>query len=176
MPTVTPTAARDQVAPALAKAQETLTETVLPAVVSALAVAKTKGSDLLDADVTTEAKRRGVAVLKAAKGETFLAPAAKKRRFGFGFGMLALGTGIGVGISYLMKKMSAPVESYQYTPSTSLTMPVPSGTDSGVSTTGATTATTGTGSGTGAGGTDSATPAGTATEDIDLRTGAPTTT
>jgi hypothetical protein len=168
MPTVTPTSARDQVAPALQKAQETLTDTVLPAVRDALAIALEKGAAVLDSDTATEAKRRSVAVVKAAKGESFVA--APARRWRFGLGMIAIGTGIGFGFSYLAKKLAAPVDSYQYTPSTPA-MPVPSGTDGGVDTgfTGETT------TGTNAGGTASAVPAGTATDNIDLRTGAPST-
>ena len=154
MPTATKTAvrdARDQVAPTLQKAQETLTDTVLPAVVSALAVAKEKGAELLDSDTALEAKRRSAAVVRAARGDTVIATTG--RRWRFGLGMLAAGAGIGYGIAFVLKKLATPVESYQHTLS-----PVPSGTVTGD-----------TGFGTGAA------PAGTPTQDIDLEAGAPST-
>ncbi|HEU0131269.1 MAG TPA: hypothetical protein VFQ85_09805 [Mycobacteriales bacterium] len=157
MPTISRTNARDQVAPALAKAQDTLTDTVLPAVRDALALARDKGADLLDSDAALEAKRRSVAVVKAARGETFVAPAA--RRWRFGLGMIAIGGGIGFAIAWVAKKLAAPVESY-----TTGTLPVPSGTDGGLTTFDGTAA------------SDGAAPAGTAIEDIDLTAGQPTNT
>jgi hypothetical protein len=163
MPKATPTIARDQVAPTLQKAQETLTDTVLPAVRDALALAREKSVELLDSDTALEAKRRGRAVVHAAAGRPVVAPAGKRWRFGFG--MIALGTGIGFGVSYLMKRLAAPVDSYTYQP------PFPSGTDGGTMETGNVTTTSGsTAMGTSA---DGAT-AGTPNESIDLRSGAPT--
>ena len=151
MPTLTRTAARDtareQVAPTLQKAQETLTDTVLPAVRDALVLAREKSAELLDSDAALEAKRRGIAVLRAAKGDAVVAAPTRLRRFRFGLGMIAVGTAIGGGIAYLMRRMSAPVDTYHHT------MPVPSGTDGGAATD-TTTGATGTG--------------------IDLRAGAPT--
>jgi hypothetical protein len=145
MPTVKP---RDQVAPTLQKAQETLTDTVLPAVRDALAVARDKSAELLDSDAALEAKRRGINVLRAAKGDTVLVATPKRRRFRIGFRGIAILAAAGGGIAYFVKRLSTPVETYHHT------MPVPSGTDGG------TTATTGT----------------TTDENIDLRAGAPTTT
>lgn len=172
MRTALPNAARDTVAPTLHKAQDTLTETVLPAVRDALAVLAERGNDLLDSDVTTEARRRGKAVVKAAKGEAVVAPA---RRWRFGLGMLAAGAALGVAIATVLKKLSSPVDAY------TTTSPVPSGTDGGIATETGDTGTTLTGGGidgvtTGAGGTTAAgaSPAGTAVDDIDLRSGAPT--
>lgn len=165
MRTVTPTAARETVAPTLHKAQDTLTDTVLPAVRGALATAAVKGADLLDSDVALEARRRGVAVVKAAKGDALVVPTAS-RRWKFGLGMLFAGAGLGLAFNWIAKKLATPVESYTHT------MPVPSGTDGGVTTdtTSETTATTTTAGGN-TGGT--AAPAGTAIDDIDLRTGSP---
>lgn len=160
MPTLRATAARnaarDTVAPALQKAQGAVTTTVVPAVVSGLTVAKTKGAGLLDADVTHEARRRGSAIVKAARGETFAA--APARRWKFGLGMVTLGTGLGFAVAWLMKRLSTPVESY--TTGTS-TMPVPSGTDGGVTTP--------------VPSADGAAPSGTPTNEINLSAGAPTT-
>ena len=171
MRTALPNAARDTVAPTLHKAQDTLTETVLPAVRDALAAVAERGSDLLDSDVSTEARRRALAVVKAAKGDLVLVPA--KRRWGFGLGMLAAGAVLGAAIVTVAKKLSGPVDSY------TTTSPVPSGTDGGVATDGPSDTLTGGGIDgvtTGAGGTiaTGAAPAGTATDDIDLRSGAPT--
>ena len=159
MRTALPNAARDTVAPTLHKAQDTLTETVLPAIRDALAVAAERGSDLLDSDVTTEARRRGRAVVKAAKGE--LPVVTTPRRWRFGIGMLAAGTVFGVALATIVKKLAKPVDSY------TATSPVPSGTDGGLTTDGTT--------GTAAGGTTTAgaATAGTPVEDVDLRSGAP---
>jgi hypothetical protein len=143
MPTVK---TRDQVAPTLQKAQETLTDTVLPAVRDALAVARDKSVELLDSDAALEAKRRGINVLRAAKGDTALVAPVKTRRFRIGFRTLALIAAAGGGIAFLVKRLSTPVETYHHT------MPVPSGTDGGTT-------------------TDTM-----ADENIDLRAGAPTTT
>jgi hypothetical protein len=158
MPTVTTTRdrvrdqVRDQAAPTLHKAQETLTETVLPAVVAALATAKEKGVELLDSDAALEAKRRSAAVVRAARGDAVVVAATRGRRFRFGFGMLALGAGIGYAISYAAKRLSTPVESYTHTLS-----PAPSGTVSS--------------------GASAGSPDGTSsTQDIDLGAGAPTNT
>ncbi|HVF04426.1 MAG TPA: hypothetical protein VNA20_06275 [Frankiaceae bacterium] len=171
MRTALPNAARDTVAPTLHKAQDTLTETVLPAVRDALAVLAERGNDLLDSDVTTEARRRGKAVVKAAKGEVIVPSPA--RRWRFGLGMLAAGAALGVAIATVLKKLSGPVDSY------ATTSPVPSGTDGGVTTGTDTAETTLTGGGidgvtTGSGGKTTASPPGTAVDDIDLRSGAPT--
>jgi hypothetical protein len=151
MPTVKP---RDQVAPTLQKAQDTLTDTVLPAVRDALAVARDKSVELLDSDAALEAKRRGINVLRAAKGDTVLVATPAKRRFRFGFKTFALIAAAGGGIAYFVKRLSTPVETYHHT------MPVPSGTDGGTTTDTTTGTTTGT----------------TTDENIDLRAGAPTTT
>ncbi|HEV2888896.1 MAG TPA: hypothetical protein VGX28_00820 [Frankiaceae bacterium] len=160
MPTLRATAARnaarDTVTPALQKAQGAVTTTVVPAVVTGLTVAKAKGSDLLDSDVALEARRRGSAIVKAAKGETF-ATTAPSRRWRFGLGMVTIGTGLGFAIAWLMKRLSTPVESY--TTGTS-TLPVPSGTDGGVTTPVASA--------------DGAAPSGTPTNEINLSAGAPT--
>jgi hypothetical protein len=146
MRTVTRKDARDTVTPTLHRAQETLTDTVLPTVRDAFSTARDKSIDLLDSDVAHEARRRGLAVVKAAKGEPMFVP---RKRWRFGLGMITLGAGIGVGLAWVARRLTAPIESYA--------MPVPSGTDGGL----ATTATTRTGA--------------TAAEDIDLRSGAPTT-
>lgn len=161
MRTVTPTAARETVAPTLQKAQETLNDTVLPALRGALATAAVKGSDILDSDVALEARKRGVAVVKAAKGEALIVPTAG-RRWRFGFGMLLAGAGLGYAFTWIAKRLQTPVQSYTHT------MPVPSGTDGGLTTE----------NGTGLNGTavsTDAAPAGTAIEDIDLRSGSPST-
>ena len=160
MPTLRATAARDSVAPALHKAQDTVTTTVVPAVVTGLTVAKTKGSELLASDVATEARRRGTAIVKAAKGDTIVT--APVRRWRFGLGMIAIGSGVGFGLAWLMRRLSTPVESY--TSGTS-TMPVPSGTDGGNVT----------GNVTPVASPDGAVPAGTPTNEINLSAGAPTT-
>jgi hypothetical protein len=131
MRTVTPTATRD-----------TLSDTVIPAMRDALTTAREKSAELLDSDVAHEARRRGLAVVKAAKGEAVVAPT--RRGWRFGLGMIALGTCAGAAIMWLVRRLGTPVESYTHT------MPVPSGTDGGTAT-----------------GT-------TSTEDIDLRSGAPT--
>jgi hypothetical protein len=160
MRTVTPTAARDTVTPALHKAQETLTDTVLPTVRDAFATAKVKSADLLDSDLALEARRRGFAMVKAAKGETSIV-ATPGRRWRFGLGMIATGTAFGFAIAWIARKLSTPVESYTHT------MPVPSGTDGGtVPATGNVTTT--------ANGTPHA-PSGTPTNEINLSAGAPTT-
>lgn len=155
MPTLRATAARDTVAPALQKAQGAVTTTVVPAVVTGFAAAKAKSTDLLDSDITTEVRRRGTAIVKAAKGETVVAPASRWR---FGLGMVAAGTGLGFAIAWLVRKLTTPVESY--TSGTS-TMPVPSGTDGGTVTTPVA-------------GTATAAPSGTPTNEINLSAGAPT--
>lgn len=155
MPTLRATAARDTVAPALHKAQGAVTTTVVPAVVTGLTVAKAKGSDFLDSDVALEARRRGSAIVKAARGDTFVTTPA--RRWRFGLGMIAIGTGIGFGFAWLAKRLSTPVESY--TSGTS-TMPVPSGTDGGTVKPVASP--------------DGAVPSGTPTNEINLSAGAPT--
>ena len=166
MRTVTPTAARETVAPTLHKAQDTLTDTVLPAVRGVLATAAVKGADILDSDVALEERRRGVAVVKAAKGDALIVPTAS-RRWKFGLGMLFAGAGLGLAFNWIAKKLATPVESYTHT------MPVPSGTDGGLTTDSFDTSdtTAGTTAGGNTGGT--AAPAGTAIDDIDLRTGSP---
>src|SRR5829696_1202797 len=88
------TAARDTVAPTLHKAQETLTDTVLPAVRDTLIAARERSNDLLTSNAAHEAKRRGLAVVQAARGDTFVVP-TRRRRWRFGLGMLALGGAIG---------------------------------------------------------------------------------
>lgn len=159
MRTVNPTAARDTVTPALHKAQETLTDTVLPTVRDAFSTAKVKGADLLDSDLALEARRRGFAMVKAAKGETALVTPA--RRWRFGLGMVATGTALGFVAAWIARRLATPVESYTHT------MPVPSGTDGGtVPATGNVTTT--------ANGTPHA-PSGTPTDEINLSAGAPTT-
>ena len=163
MRTVSKTAARDTVTPTLHKAQETFTDSVLPTVRDAFTTAREKGVEFLDSDIALEARRRGIAVVKAAKGDT--AVTAPKRRIKFGFGMLIVGSGLGYAIAWAAKRLATPVESYTHT------MPVPSGTDGGMTTTDTTTAT-----GTmGARRTTPATPATGSDENIDLRSGAPTT-
>jgi hypothetical protein len=156
MPTLSATAARDTVAPALQKAQGAVTTTVVPAVVTGLGVAKAKGTELLDSDLTTEVRRRGSAIVKAAKGETLVTPSASRWRFGLG--MVAAGTGLGFAIAWLVRKLTTPVDSY--TSGTS-TMPVPSGTDGGNVTTPVA-------------GDATAAPSGTPTNEINLSAGAPT--
>ena len=152
MRTVMPNAARDTVVPTLHKAQETLNGTVLPVVRDTLTTVRERGGDLLDTDVALEARRRGTAVFRAAKGEVGVTPVRSKR---FGFGMLALGTGLGIAVMWIAKRLTAPVDTYTQT------MPVPSGTDGGT-----TTQTVGTSA-------NGAAPAGTAAEDIDLTAGSP---
>ena len=112
--TVTTTNARDK-----------LNDTVLPAVSTALGTAKTKGAELLDSDAAWEARRRGKAVLRAARGDAAVV-AAPKRRFGRGFGLLALGTAFGVGLAWAAKRLATPVDTYSAT--TTETTPAPSGT------------------------------------------------
>lgn len=177
MRTVLPNAARrDTVVPTLQKAQETLTDTVLPAVRDALVIARERGTELIDNDVTHEARRRGVAVVKAARGDLVI---PTPRPWKWGIGMLAFGAGLGVAATWLARRLATPIDSY------TSTMPVASGTDGGVQT-GATDGrftgaggtangvATGPGTGTGTGGTTGAAPAGTPNERIDLRSGAPT--
>lgn len=149
-------AARDTVAPALHKAQGAVTTTVVPAVVTGLTVARTKGGDLLDSDVALEARRRGAAIVKAARGETFVATPA--RRWRFGLGMIAIGTGFGFAVAWIARRLATPVESY--TTGTS-TLPVPSGTDGGTVTKPERSL-------------DGAAPSGTPTNEINLSAGAPT--
>jgi hypothetical protein len=72
--------------------------------------------------------------------------------------MIAIGTGIGVGVSYLMRRLATPIDSYQQH-----TMPVPSGTDGDAMPSFERT----TAGSNGSGSTDTA--------NIDLRSGAPTT-
>jgi hypothetical protein len=112
MPTLRRTAvreaavAREQVAPALQKAQETLSDTVLPAVRDALAIAREKSEELLDSDAALEAKRRGRAVVQAARGNVVAVP--KARRWRFGLGMVALGAMAGFGVTYARRFLSRP--------------------------------------------------------------------
>jgi hypothetical protein len=131
MPTVT-TTARDQ---------------VLPAVRNGLTTAKTKGGELLTSDAAYEARRRGAAVVKAARGEPVIVT-SPGRRWTFGLGMLALGGALGAGALWLARRfmVSAPYESERTTFHEGA---MPSG---NVTTTGS-----------------------TANEDIDLRAGAPST-
>jgi hypothetical protein len=114
MPTVT-TTARDQVTPALHKGRETLTDTVLPAVRTGLTTARSKGGDLLASDAAAEAKRRGVAVVKAARGEPIVT--SPGRRWTFGLGMLALGGAIGAGALWVARRFmtQAPYEPMERT-------------------------------------------------------------
>jgi hypothetical protein len=156
MPTFRATAARDTVAPALHKAQGAVTTTVVPAVVGGLTVAKTKGGELLDSDIALEARRRGIAIVRAAKGDTLVVPTAG-RRWRFGLGMIGLGTGLGFAVAWLMRRLSTPVESY--TSGTS-TMPMPAGTEGG----NVTPVPSDLG----------AAPSGTPTNEINLSAGAPT--
>jgi hypothetical protein len=157
MPTLRATAARDTVAPALHKAQGAVTTTVVPAVVTGLTVAKTKGGELLESDVALEARRRGAAMFKAAKGETaFTTPTPKRWRFGMG--MITIGAGLGFAIAWIAKRLQTPVESYT---SGASTMPVPSGTDGGNVVTPVPSI-------------DGAEPSGTPTNEINLSAGAPT--
>lgn len=154
-------AARDTVTPTLHKAQETLTDTVLPTVRDALSTARGKSADLLDSDVAHEARRRGIAVLKAAKGEAVVAPA--RRGWRFGLGMLTLGTAFGVAATWIARRLQVRQDDDMWSP-------VPSGT--------VTTDTTASGTATGnpvAGVTTQGgpVPAGTPAEDIDLATGSP---
>jgi hypothetical protein len=158
MRSVTTTAARDKATPALHKAQDTLTDTVLPTVRDAFSTARVKGADLLDSDFALEARRRGFAVVQAAKGDTLVTRPA--RRWRFGLGMVTLGTAFGFAAAWAARRLSAPVESYTHT------MPVPSGTDGGtVPATGNVT--------TGINGSTPA-PSGTPTDEINLSAGAPT--
>ena len=159
MRSVNTTAARDTVTPALHKAQDTLTDTVLPTVRDAFFTAKVKGAEMLDSDLALEARRRGFAVVKAAKGDTYVTTPA--RRWRFGLGMITLGTAFGFAAAWAAKRLATPVESYTHT------MPVPSGTDGGtVPATGNVT--------TGIDGTTPA-PSGTPTDEINLSAGARTT-
>ena len=156
MRTVSKTAARDTVTPTLHKAQETFTDSVLPTVRDAFTTAREKGVEFLDSDIALEARRRGLAVMKAAKGDTAVTM-PKKRRFRFGFGMLLAGSGLGYAIAWAAKRLATPVDSYTHT------MPVPSSTDGGT-----------TASANGTMGARRVTPATGAGENIDLRSGAPT--
>jgi hypothetical protein len=141
MPTLRHTAtrdaanARDQVGPALLKAQETLTDTVLPALRDALVVAREKSSELLASDAAHEARRRGIAVVQAARGDTVVVP--KSRRWRFGLGMIALGGAVGFAVTSFLRRMadSSSTTSPEAFPS------FPSGTDGGVETTSSSTAT-----------------------------------
>ena len=161
MPTLRATAARDTVAPALHKAQGAVTTTVVPAVVSGLATAKAKGGELLESDVALEARRRGLAMLHAAKGETFETRPA--RRWRFGLGMITIGTGIGFAVAWIGRRLATPIDTYT---SGASTLPVPSGTDGGTTTTGNVTPVTS---------ADGSAPSGTPTNEINLSAGAPTT-
>jgi hypothetical protein len=135
MPTVRRTAAReaaaakDQVAPALQKAQETLTDTVLPAVRDALTAAREKGGELLDSDAALEARRRGLAMMMAARGNAVVVP--KARRWRFGLGMIALGGAVGFGVASFLRRLAVPEQ--QPFPA------FPSGTDGDVATTSSST-------------------------------------
>lgn len=126
----TVTTARDQVTPTLQKGRETLTDTVLPAVRDTLSLAKEKGTVLLESDAAAEAKRRSLAVLRAAKGDVTVV-SATKRRWRFGLGMLAIGGGIGYGVAWVMRRFANPSYDTTYT---GMTTPV-----SNVTTTPATT-------------------------------------
>lgn len=148
MRTATRHAARDTVTPTLHKAQDTLTDTVLPAVRDAFITARERGTELLDTDIALEARRRGNAVVRAARGEPVILRASRWR---FGLGMVFFGSAIGYGLAWLRSQMRAPTETFTHSMS-----PVPSGTVSSAMPNGAA-------------------PAGTAAEDIDLRSGAPTT-
>ena len=88
MPTVTDTA-RDQ---------------VLPAVRSGLTTARNKGGELLTSDAAHEARRRGVAIVKAARGEPIVT--SPGRRWTFGLGMLALGTALGAGALWVARRLT----------------------------------------------------------------------
>lgn len=154
MPTLRATTARDTVTPALHKAQDAFTTTVVPAVATSLATARDKGGELLGSDVASEARRRGSAIVRAARGETFVAP--EGRRWRFGFGMVAIGTAFGFGAAWLLRRLQTPVDSYSQS-----TMPVPSGTDGGNVTP--------------VPSRDGAAPSGTPTNEINLSAGAPTT-
>ena len=104
--------------------QDALTETVLPAVRTGLHVAREKGHELLASDPAQEARRRGTAMLKIARGEpVVLVPA--RRRAGFILMLLAAGAGIGVGISALVRRMAAPAtwETYERVDATPATTP-----------------------------------------------------
>lgn len=159
MRSVNTTTARDTVTPALHKAQDTLSGTVLPTVRDALFTARDKSADLLDSDLALEARRRGLAIVHAAKGDTIVTRPA--RRWRFGLGMITLGTAFGFAAAWAARRLSAPVESYTHT------MPVPSGT--GGDTVPATgNVTTGITSSTPA-------PSGTPTDEINLSAGARTT-
>lgn len=152
MRTRSTTTARDTVAPTLHKAQDTLNGTVLPAVRDAFTTAREKGIDFLDSDVALEARRRGLAVVHAAKGQPVVAPT---RRWRFGLGMIAIGGALGYAIAWVAGRMATPIDSYTQT------MPVPSGTDGGNVTIPAT-------------GSSTAAPSGTPTDEINLHAGAPT--
>jgi hypothetical protein len=150
-------AARDQVAPALQKAHETLSETILPAVRDALVTAREKGGELLDSDAALEAKRRGIAVVQAARGNTAVVP-SKGRRWRFGLGLVALGAAGAFGVTlarrYLAPRLTEPVEEFPA---------FPSGTEESESTSSSTAGSNGTAQGAGTG------------DGIDLRAGSPTT-
>jgi hypothetical protein len=151
MPTVT-TTARDKVTPALHKTQGTISDTVLPAVRNGLVTAREKGGDLLASDTAKEARRRGAAVVKAAKGDPVVANPG--RRWTFGLGMVALGAAVGAGALFVARRFFT-TEPYQTLPT------FPEGPSSNV-----TTST----------GTAGATTGAINDEKIDLRAGAPTTT
>ena len=164
MRTPNTTAARDTVTPTLHKAQDTLTDTVLPAVRDAIAAARERGSDLLTSDAAHEARRRSTAVVKAARGQAVVVPA---KRWRFGLGMIAIGTAFGYGAAWLAKRLATPIDSYTQT------LPVPSGTDGGTVTTPTSNVSTNGVNGV-KGATNGAAPAGTSLKDIDLAAGAPT--
>lgn len=172
MPTLRRTAvreaavAREQVAPALQKAQETLTDTVLPAVRDALAIAREKSVELLDSDAALEAKRRGLAVVQAARGNTIPAP-TRARRWRFGLGMMALGAGAVFGAGFAKRWLARPLTA------TEAEQELAAGTEGGTGTTSSTTAPS-TSSSTAANGAAPSTAKGAKTGGIDLRAGSPT--
>ncbi len=108
MPTTTTNAARD-----------TLTDTVLPAVRTGLTLAREKGTELLASDAAQEARRRGAAMLLAARGEP-LVEIRTARRWPRVLGLVAIATMISLGVTWLLRRMTEPVESYRIGP-----LPVP---------------------------------------------------
>lgn len=101
------------------KAQDTLTDTVLPTLQEAFTRAVGKSVEIRDSDAVAEAKRRSTAMLRAARGDVVVP--APRRRWTRILGIFALGAGVGAAASVAVRR-------YLAVPGYEPTAPTPSAT------------------------------------------------
>ena len=89
-------------------ARDTFVDTVLPAMRNGLHTARDKGGELLDSDAAHEARRRGRAMLLAARGEPVVALRPGRRRLR-ALGLISLGCAVGAGLVVAWQRLMPAV-------------------------------------------------------------------